>query len=863
MAQNVVVNFGNIVAHINEMETALGAIDFNRPFDEQLAEYAKLFDSIKNLVSSINAIKSSFPSPLPDSIPAEFTSKIGKQVFDYLVCAYLQRYHPILFNSLVFPRIIEIEEFPFSENLPSYRAYTIQWENVSKTIGNFIQRIRDIYGWDSDSSEFNGQLFLDNLEEIMLAAGIPTGQYNIHPVLAEKLYFDAGQTVIPEVWVLNKELRIPIYELADPEVGYTEAGFSVLAIPDKINADKKLKGFAIAPYLEGEIDLHFNLTENLILAVSGDIKTGFAITVLPNRVDTEQDIYGTGAGFDGRFMIELSHKSPQGKIIVLGKPEKSRFEYERLAVLLKLDTIDNEQDLVIETDLSGASIVIQASDGDGFIQKILPQDPVRLDFDFIMGLSRRKGIYFKLGAGLEFTIQINKSFGPIFINTVDLEFDLKGNGIKLITAASGGAEIGPVTAAVQKIGLETTLEFGKPGLLGNADLSLGFKAPDSIGLAIDAEGITGGGFLDIDKPNYAGVLQLSFEDEITFTAFGLITTKLPDGRDGFSLVISISAEFQPIQLGLGFALIGVGGLIGINRQMSEEALRTTVKNHSIDTAFFSKSPIKDAVKIIESIKAIFPPKEDYHVFGPMVKMIWGGAIKMVEFQIGIFIEIGGPGKVAILGLAKSEFPDEKAATLVLNMDVLGFIDFGNETAAIDASLFDSRMLYVTLSGDMALRSNWGDNPDFALSVGGFHPRFNPPPGFPRLRRLMMSFGGGNTRISLKTYIAITSNSLQIGALVELKVKVAGFTVSGGLGFDVLFIFSPFSFDVFIRAWVAVKRGSTELLSVALAFHLTGPNPYHAKGHAKFKILFTIKVKFKNALARKFPNRCRWCRRLPC
>ena len=94
-------------------------------------------------------------------------------------------------------------------------------------------------------------------------------------------------------------------------------------------------------------------------------------------------------------------------------------------------------------------------------------------------------------------------------------------------------------------------------------------------MAIRAEGISGGGFLDFDPPHYVGMMQLSFQNEIDVTAFGLITTKLPDGRPGFSLVISILAEFQPIQLGLGFALTGVGGVIGINRHMNEEALRET------------------------------------------------------------------------------------------------------------------------------------------------------------------------------------------------------------------------------------------------------------------------------------------------
>lgn len=56
-------------------------------------------------------------------------------------------------------------------------------------------------------------------------------------------------------------------------------------------------------------------------------------------------------------------------------------------------------------------------------------------------------------------------------------------------------------------------------------------------------------------------------------ATGLLTTRLPGGASGFSLLVVISSEFPPVQLGLGFRLVGVGGLLGINRTVAVEALR--------------------------------------------------------------------------------------------------------------------------------------------------------------------------------------------------------------------------------------------------------------------------------------------------
>ena len=103
------------------------------------------------------------------------------------------------------------------------------------------------------------------------------------------------------------------------------------------------------------------------------------------------------------------------------------------------------------------------------------------------------------------------------------------------------------------------------------------------------------------------------------------------------------------------------------------------------------------------------------------------------------------------------------------MDAVGVIDFDQGTAALDATLYDSRLLKkFVLTGDMALRLNWEGAPNFALAVGGLHPAFNPPPNFPKLERIAINLAAGdNPRLRCEAYFALTANTVQFGARAEL------------------------------------------------------------------------------------------------
>jgi len=358
-------------------------------------------------------------------------------------------------------------------------------------------------------------------------------------------------------------------------------------------------------------------------------------------------------------------------------------------------------------------------------------------------------------------------------------------------------------------------------------------------MEVDAGVIKGGGYLRFapEKGEYGGVLDLSLENVVQIKAIGLLTTKMPGSGDGFSLLLILTAEFPPIQLGFGFTLIGVGGLVGTNRTMAVDALRSGLRNHALDSILFPPDPVRDAPRILDDLGAIFPPAEGRYLFGPMLELGWGTPT-LISASFGFILELPDPVRIAILGQVKSQLPSEDAALVQLHMDVLGIVDFGQKTLSIDATIYDSSILAFSLYGDMAFRLNWGDAPSFAFSLGGLHPRFQPPPGFPSLRRLTLSLGSGsNPRLSCDNYMAVTSNSVQFGAHLELYAAAMGFGVHGWLGFDVLFILSPFSFEAGMSAGVDLLADGDVLMGISLDFTLSGPTPWRARGTATFTVLF--------------------------
>ena len=189
---------------------------------------------------------------------------------------------------------------------------------------------------------------------------------------------------------------------------------------------------------------------------------------------------------------------------------------------------------------------------------------------------------------------------------------------------------------------------------------------------MDAARLTGGGFIRLDPASgrYSGVLDLHSE-KIGITALGLIDTKLPAGQGGYALLLALRATFPAIQIGFGFALTGVGGLLALNRRVDVDALRGRLAAGTAGRILAPQDPVRNAPALLADLDAVFPVAPGITVVGPTVQLLWAG---LVHLDVGVFIELPGPARVVLLGSAHAEIERDGRAYLSIRVDIVGVVD---------------------------------------------------------------------------------------------------------------------------------------------------------------------------------------------
>jgi hypothetical protein len=486
----------------------------------------------------------------------------------------------------------------------------------------------------------------------------------------------------------------------------------------------------------------------------------------------------------------------------------------------------------------GRALSLPFQDADGFLQILFGASASSVRLPSIPHWSSATGLLLDGFSGTRFTLPMNTNVGLVTLRSLQLALDPQGAGFEMTAGVTGTGALGPLQLVFENIGIRIALQAtGSPGAM---KLSAGYLPPTGLGLTISAGPITGGGFLSIDVPNgrYAAVLNISLFG-ISVTGFALIDTHLPGGGRGFAFAVLVFANFESIggiQLGLGFVLTGVGGVFGIFRSVSTDALRSVVLSSNLDHLLFPADPIKNAPAIISDLRDVFPPARDEYIFGPFARLGWGTPV-IIEAELGLILDLPR-FVIALLGSAALYLPVKPAAIVEVHVDLDGVLDPGQNKLEFTGSIHDSRILMYTLSGDMEFLLTWGDNPGFIFSLGGFNPHFVPPPGMPSLARLRLDLGfGDNPRISMQNYVAITSNTYQFGALSELYASEGPFNVHGWIGFDALFSLTPLYFIVDFSAGIDFREGDNVLAGVHLSATLSGPSPWHAEGSASISIWF--------------------------
>src|SRR5206468_851025 len=111
----------------------------------------------------------------------------------------------------------------------------------------------------------------------------------------------------------------------------------------------------------------------------------------------------------GRVALTLVAES-QDPFVIFGAVGGTRVQAVGIsaAITAELDWTAAEgkasADVGVAADLTGAELVVDAAESDGFLRSVLPADGLRTRFDAGLAWSQRRGLTFRGSAGLDTTL---------------------------------------------------------------------------------------------------------------------------------------------------------------------------------------------------------------------------------------------------------------------------------------------------------------------------------------------------------------------------------------------------------------------------------------------------------------------------
>ncbi len=776
-----------------------------------------VFTTIKTLEGLNPAQLAGLPAPLDD--PASWGS-IALDLPEFLLLRWLALYHPILYASAILLGFVSAEDR--GADLPPRRS--LDWDALGSFLSDPAHHLADLYHWGQTLDHVR---LLGALAGLANAAGVPARLTGLNNAYADLLYPAGAPTDL-------RQLSIDWHNGYSAANGLLHSAW--LAIPAPAEPGGDIQGVMISNEQAGmaldSIDLGNGL--KLELGDGADLSGALGFLLLPGGVQLAGPAAKTGVSvaFSG---------STAASWVLLGEAGATRLELDAFELCLALagESTTPEVTLSLSSASSALRLVVQPSEGDSFLSTLLGAADFSTDIPFSASWSSRQGFAFFASAGFAIDLPVSLTIGPLHLLAIRVAVSEQASGLSVEITLSASVNLGPFVVVAEGLGLSataTSLPAGDTsGLFGSLDAQVGFLPPTGLGIAIDAGPVAGGGYLKIDQDagTYDGILDLDLLS-IGICAVALVDTRLPGG--GWSFFLALYIEVPSIPLGFGFTLTGVGGVAGVNRTLDTDALQAAVRAGSLDSILFPRDPIANAPTIIAAMESIFPSASGRYVFGPVIQIGWGTPT-LIAATVGIVISLPDPIVIAVIGSVSSVLPSANVDLVALYLDVAGVIDLGASTLSINSSLHGSHIAAFPLSGDMALRSAFGSAPSFLMALGGSHPAFERPSGFPDMERLSLAINAGELiDIRFDCYFAVSSNTLQFGAAFEMSAEVGGFGINGGAEFDALITFAPFSLSTELGYHISVQAAGVDLMAVWLEVELSGPNPWHVVGTATFTIL---------------------------
>ena len=645
----------------------------------------RLVDTVARTVDDVATVADEIKSLAGTGIPQpeldQFAADLPGRLVEYLAVRNLEGL-PGAAQAGQFIGAVERVEMPGVDPAhPAFVKRALHLDQLTSFLSDPAAVLKARYLWGDPA--FDGVALLQTLSSLLAQAGVPA--------------------------VLDTSGPVPVLDVVAVEVSPKLDDPKGL----RVTLARGLDVDESAPFVQDDWKVVTTLDASLDVGMEIVLMPTDGVTVKPvgtNQAQGDLEVEWTGGTLDGP------------PYTILGEPGGSRLQAQQFVLRAGVGLAWNPTagqgtgTFSVAGEVRRGKLVVSLAQADGFLGSVLGGFGLESDFDLGVGYSTREGVFFAGSATLDIQLPLHVELGPVELSALTVTVGLADGAFPVGLRADIKAALGPL-AGRDRAGRGRR----RPGdprrhVRQRRAARLHAALPAAQGRRPLARRRRGQGRrLPLHRrrarASTPGRWSWRSSTSSPIQAIGIITTKMPDGSTGFSLLIIMSVEFGAgIQLGFGFTLLG-RRRAGRPQPHDEPAGAGRGRPHRRDRVGDVPATTSSPTRRGSSATCGRSSRREQGTFliGPMVKLGWGTPT-LVSLSLGVIIEI--PGNIAIVGMLKVALPADDVALIVLQVNFVGAIEFDKKRIWFFASLFESRIVFLTIDGEMGLLVAFGDDANF-------------------------------------------------------------------------------------------------------------------------------------------------------
>ncbi|TVY74455.1 hypothetical protein Focb16_v005289 [Fusarium oxysporum f. sp. cubense] len=458
--------------------------------------------------------------------------------------------------------------------------------------------------------------------------------------------------------------------------------------------------------------------------------------------------------------------------------------------------------------------------------------------------------------------KFDKKVNGVIITNVGLDYDAKGQKIKVKFTAR--MTIGPMDGELINFSMIIKLPQGERIHLSDwkkLDIDMGL---DGLSLAMTGSNLNVAGTLHRIKVEGDNTSITGFEGGVSvklkkyqFVGFGSYKSVKINQEEFVSLMAYAMLKGPMLKTGL-VELTSISGGFGFGSKLEVPSI---TEIHKFPLLI---DPAADPMVMFGRLRGTDGKKYMTERNGAnwVAAGVSGTACELIDVKAVLTIPLDpSAGELAIVGTASAQFPrDAKPgkALAAIRIDFQGSIDMSRGSMLFEGRIADGSFILFddcVLTGGFAVGAWFGTSPqagDWCISIGGWHPAYQPPSHYPQnLPRMGLSWTYGQDKclsLSGEAYAAVTPEALMGGLAVNVKYERWSCGAEFGFRTDLILYLHPLHynarFNVHASLWyeldaLVLRKKFTKSLSADLT--ISGP-PFG--GVVEFKLtVINIRVKF--------------------